>query len=172
MSLPKVASPVTIRLAKETDAEALVALQRSIYDEGAWFVGDGPPTIESLRRKLRNLEPKMELYLLAEAKDAGALCGWLELNRFFISRMRHVAMLTLAVHRQMRRQSVGKRLLARAYAWGREVGVEKIQLNVRASNEAAIALYSVQGFVLEGHERRQIKTLAGYEDNFIMAKFL
>ncbi len=162
---------MTIRLAQEGDAEALVALQRSIYEEGAWFVGDGPPSPESLRRKLRNLEPKMELYLLAQAGGLD-LCGWLELNRFFISRMRHVAMLTLAVHQERRRQGVGKRLLEHAYEWAAQVGVEKIQLNVRAGNDAAIALYGVQGFVLEGRERQQIKTTAGYEDNLIMAKFL
>ncbi len=42
---------MTIRLAQEGDAEALVALQRGSYEEGAWLVGDGPANVESLRRR-------------------------------------------------------------------------------------------------------------------------
>jgi ribosomal protein S18 acetylase RimI-like enzyme len=161
-----------IREAKPEDAEALVALQSTIYKEGSWFVGDGPPSAEVLARKLRGLDPVMELYLVAGSPLEGTqLYGWLEINRFFIRKMEHVAMLTLAVAKDKRRQGLGRGLLECSYDWAKRVGVEKIQLNVRASNGAAIALYEQQGFGIEGRERRQILDAGRYEDNVMMAKF-
>lgn len=164
-----------VRGAQPDDAEALAALQASIYAEDLWFVGDGPPSAERLRRRLRSLETGMELYLVAGRWVPGGppqLYAWLELNRFFMAKMRHVAMLTLAVSEERRRQGLGRRLLVCACDWALEVGVAKVQLNVRATNSAAIALYEAEGFVLEGREKRQIKTASGYEDNLLMAKFM
>ena len=159
----------TFRPAEADDAAALTALQRSIYQEGRWFVGDGPAAVETLARRLRALDETMSLFLVAEAPD---LAGWLELSRLSPARLRHVAVLTLAVGAPWRRRGLGKGLLERAYPWAERVGVEKIQLNVRAKNRAARALYESQGFAVEGREARQIREGNVYEDNLVMAKFL
>jgi ribosomal protein S18 acetylase RimI-like enzyme len=98
--------------------------------------------------------------------------AWLELHRHLPRRLRHVAVLTLAVAASARRRGLGRALLWASYGWASEVGVEKVALHVRASNCAAITLYESEGFILEGCERSQIRTLQGYEDNLIMAKFL
>ncbi len=160
----------TLRQARPADASALVALQADIYREGCWFVGDGPPSAEAMTRRLRALEPHCGLYLLAVQREQ--LGGWLELRRLQPRRLAHVAVLTLAVAKRWRRRGLGSRLLDRADPWARQVGVAKLQLSVRAGNEAAIALYVKQGFVLEGREVRQVRTEAGYGDNLLMAKFL
>lgn len=161
----------SIRPVNAEDARALLALQRSIYREGQGFVGDAPPSLDALANKLRTLDPELSLYLVAVGPQ-GALRGWLELHRPLPSRLRHVAMLTLAVAEPYRRQGLARRLLHEAYGWARRVGVEKISLNVRANNRAALALYRAEGFRLEGRERAQIRLPEGYEDNLIMAKFL
>lgn len=160
----------TLRPACPADASALVALQAEIYRESLWFVGDGPPSAEAMTRRLRALEPHRGLYLLAVR--GGQLGGWLELRRLQPRRLAHVAVLTLAVAKRWRRRGLGSRLLGDAYPWAGQVGVEKLQLSVRAGNRAAIALYEAQGFVLEGREVRQVRTAEGYEDNLLMAKFL
>ncbi len=156
------------RPAEPDDAAALVALQRSIYQEGRWFVGDGPAAVETLARRLRALDETMSLFLVATPE----LAGWLELSRLTPARLRHVAVLTLAVGAPWRRQGLGRGLLERAYPWAERVGVEKIQLNVRSNNHAALSLYESQGFTVEGREVRQIREDSRYEDNLIMAKFL
>lgn len=165
----------TIRPATVSDAPALEALHRSIYDEGRWFVGDGPPTVETLRGRLRVLEPSRSLYLVVVLDSAGARAqvgGWLELHRLTPRKLEHVAVLTLAVGQPFRRQGLAGSLLACAYPWAREVGAHKIQLSVRAKNLAAIALYKREGFGLEGRERNQVFDADGFEDNLVMAKFL
>lgn len=163
---------VHLRAATPQDARALVALQQTIYDEGDWFVGDAPPRLESLMHRLRGLDPKQSLYLVAQCAGEELLCAWLELHRLAPERLKHVAVLTLAVARAYRRQGIASRLLRESYRWARRVGVEKITLNVRAGNRAAIALYAREGFIQEGCERAHIRLAQGYEDNWIMAKFL
>ncbi len=168
-------TPFTVRAALPTDASALEALHRGIYDEGRWFVGDGPPSAETLRSRLRLLDEKRSSYLVAVGRDRGgseALRGWAELHRLTPLRLSHVAVLTLAVGQPYRRQGVAGALLAVAYPWAAAVGVLKVQLSVRAGNGAAVALYEREGFVLEGCERNQVFDDGGFEDNLLMAKFL
>lgn len=160
----------TLRSAEEADAAALVRLQREIYREGRWFVGDGPPTTDSLARRLRSLDAEQSLVLVAEGRPG--LAGWLELHRLPPRRMRHIAVLTIAVAAPWRRHGVGRRLMRAGYCWARDAGIRKISLNVRSGNAAALALYEREGFVVEGRERDQVRTDDGFEDNVIMAKFL
>ena len=160
----------TLRHARPEDARAIIALQKSIYREGRWFVGDAPLSVDALLRRLRSLDNDATLYLIAARGTE--VDGWLELHRLTPRRLRHVAMLTIAVASPARGQGLGTRLLTASYGWARRVGVEKIALNVRASNTAAIALYERQGFVFEGCEARQIREGDRFEDNFLMAKFL
>ncbi len=174
------ATPVFVRAATTSDAPALGALQRGIYSEGRWFVGDGPPTVETLQGRLRTLVSTRSLFLVAvpedsekaKNKDTRDVWGWLELHRLTPKKLEHVAILTLAVGHTYRRQGVAGALLAHAYPWAREVGVYKIQLSVRAKNQAALALYEREGFELEGRERDQVFDNREFEDNLLMAKFL
>lgn len=168
---------MSIRRAEPGDARALVSLQRLIYDEERWFVADGPPAEAAMAARLRSVDPQMSLWLVTEGGRRQGLpdpqlFAWLELHRLPAARLRHVATLTLAVSPQRRRLGLGRDLLALGYDWAHDVGVKKISLNVRAGNEAAIHLYKEEGFVLEGRERRHVRTREGYEDNLIMARFL
>ena len=172
---------VVVRPATVSDAAGLGTLHRGIYGEGRWFVGDGSPTTETLRGRIRALNPTRSLYLVAAAETGGSgtktalkseLQGWLELHRLTPQKLAHVAVLTLAVGEPFRRRGLAGALLAHAYPWAREVGVLKIQLSVRAKNVAAVSLYEREGFELEGRERSQVFDDEGFEDNLLMAKFL
>ena len=161
----------TVRRARPGDAGALVNLQAEIYAEGRWFVGDGPPSAQTLERRLRAFGDEMTLYLVA-LPPRGEVCAWLELHRLTPKRLQHVAMLTLAVSETWRQRGVATKLLENAYRWTAQHNVQKVQLNVRANNSAALALYRSQGFEQEGRERSQILEGERYEDNILMAKFL
>ena len=161
----------TVRHARPSDAAALIDLQAEIYAEGRWFVGDGPPSVQALERRLRAFGPEMTLYLVA-LPPKGEVCAWLELHRLAPKRLQHVAMLTLAVSETWRQRGVATKLLENAYRWAAQHNVQKVQLNVRANNSAALALYRSQGFEQEGRERSQILEGEHYEDNILMAKFL
>lgn len=57
-----------------------------------------------------------------------------------------VLVANLAVHPDCRRDGMGSRLLEAAVDWGRRLRAPCCHLEVRASNEAAIALYRRHGF--------------------------
>lgn len=163
-----------VRGATRRDADAVLRLLAGIYSEGVYFVGDGPESRGSLSARLSGDDPQRSLYLVAERDEE--VVGWLELHRSPASRLRHVAILTLAVAPTARRRGVGRALLKSCYGWCRRVGVLKVSLNVRSSNSAAIALYESEGFEVEGSERKQIRLPAaqggGFEDNILMGKWL
>jgi RimJ/RimL family protein N-acetyltransferase len=168
------AAAVRIRAATPADGRAIAALMAGVYAEDRWFVGDGPPSGEAMARRLRAMDPKREVFLVAEAGAgrAAELAGWIELHRYVPRRLDHVASLTIAVAEGMRRRGIGRRLMRAVLPWARRVGVRKIRLDVRAGNEAAIALYEAEGFVREGLERAQVRSGADFEDNVLMARFL
>ena len=169
------AAAAAIRAAGPSDARALAALMATIYAEGRWFVGDMGPRAETLSRQLRAMDPAREIVLVAEERAGGAagdLVGWIEARRYLPTRLEHVASLTIAVAPGARGRGIGRRLMRAVVPWARRVGVRKLRLDVRAGNEAALALYRAEGYVVEGVERDQIRDVDGFEDNVVMARFL
>lgn len=169
----ELASGRLLRQACVTDAAQLRRLQQAIYLEDIAFVGDGPMTESRIAQRIRSLYPDQSQYLVIEEQGQHKrLCAWLELHRLNAKRLNHVATMTLAVDKDYRNQNLASALLEFAMAWAIREGVCKIALNVKASNVAAIKLYEKYGFVVEGKEKHHIKTDNGFEDNWIMAKFL
>jgi ribosomal protein S18 acetylase RimI-like enzyme len=60
-------------------------------------------------------------------------------------------------------------LATEAIRAAREAGIERIELEVFASNEPAIALYRALGFATEGIKRKARKLDGSHEDNVCMA---
>jgi ribosomal protein S18 acetylase RimI-like enzyme len=68
-----------------------------------------------------------------------------------------------------RERGLGRRLVAEALRAARQAGIERVELEVFASNERAIAFYRALGFVTEGVKRRARKLDGQYDDNVFMA---
>jgi|GEM_PF-4837025 len=82
------------------------------------------------------------------AEDDRGYAGhiWLEERGDPWSLERYTVVLTLFVERRARRQGIGRRLLRRAYRWGRRLGHTRIQLSVSPNNAGALAFYKSEGF--------------------------
>jgi ribosomal-protein-alanine N-acetyltransferase len=83
--------------------------------------------------------------LAARAED-GTLIGYVVVWVVF----EELRLMTLAVHPAHRRRGMASALLAAGLALGRREGAQRAHLEVRASNEAALALYGKAGFRREG----------------------
>lgn len=160
--------PVAVRAARAADAGAWHELQAAIYAEGQAFVGDGAPSRATLEGRLRALDPEEGTVLFA-CPPGGAPVAWAEAHRLGARRLRHVALLTVAVAAPWRGLGVGTVLMRALEAWARREGVRKLQLHVRAGNVGAIALYERLGYRLEGVLRGQVAADGGYEDERVMA---
>lgn len=134
-------APGSIRPATEADLEALATLEDAAFPGESWSRGQ---IAASLARSIG-------LALLAECvgpqtQAEGSCLGWVIAGEAELERI-----LTAP---WARRRGVGAALLTRFLQACAEGGAERVFLEVRADNAAAIALYGRHGFVERGRRPR------------------
>ncbi|GLR63501.1 GNAT family N-acetyltransferase [Marinospirillum insulare] len=82
-------------------------------------------------------------------REAGKLVGLLVLQASFFE----TELLYLLVAPEARRQGVAGKLLDKSLEESKELNAERMLLEVRVSNLAALALYTNKGFVREGRRK-------------------
>jgi ribosomal protein S18 acetylase RimI-like enzyme len=149
---------LTIRPARVEDAPVLAQAERIIAATPGLLVPvPDELTDERCAQKIAALTGADNGRFLVAESD-GAIVGHGMLDPLPYLAVRHVVHLTLAVHPGWQEQGVGRALLARLIEWAeRAPAVEKIELNVRATNAAAQALYRKLGFSEIGRWRRRVK---------------
>jgi RimJ/RimL family protein N-acetyltransferase len=95
--------------------------------------------------------------------------GWCDISPREHEGFTHCGRLGMGVRRGLRRRGIGRRLIERTIICARERGLERIELEVLASNTPAIRLYERVGFVQEGVKRRARKIDGAYDDLIVMA---
>jgi len=161
----------SIRKARREEAPLLAAAERAI----ACLPGrlaSRPDEIEDdgVRKMIVDLNDRGRgNYLVAE--QAGAVIGHAFLEPLGLAVTAHVVRLTIAVHEGHQGRGVGRALMNELLGWARsDPRVEKVELQVRSSNEPAIGLYRSLGFVEEGRKTRRVKIGPGeYIDDVYMA---
>jgi putative acetyltransferase len=161
---------VTIRSARLDDAPVLAQAERTIAATPGLLVSQPAElTDERFAQKIAALDGADNgRYLVAET--AGQIVGHGMLDPLPLAAVRHVVHLTLAVHPGWHGRGVGRALLGSLIDWARTApAVEKIELNVRASNTPAQTLYRKMGFTEIGRWRRRVKIAPGtYVDDVAM----
>lgn len=163
--------PGTIRPARPSDARSFLELWRDIVAEGRWVRSEevSHPVREYRRRFRRSWTPHLAQLV---AVEGDRVIGYVAIERERHPATRHVATLGMAVAADRRHLGVGRALLAAAFRWAGEHGVEKVVLSVYPGNEAAIALYRSVGFVQEGRLARHSRKSYGDEDEILMAAWI
>lgn len=110
--------------------------------------------------ELRNNHSYFFVALDAEKAVAGYAGFWLVLDEAHVT--------SIVVRHDLRGRGVGRELLAYLLTRAREVGARMATLEVRASNEAAQALYSDFGFLKVGRRKGYYPTTN--EDAILMLK--
>lgn len=151
-------SAPAIRRARREDAPLLAASERAIASVPG-KLASLPDEIDedALAKKILDLQDGVGgIFLVAE--DAGAVIGHGLLDPLPLRATAHVVRLTIAVHEGHQHQGVGRALMNELLSWARSnPRVEKVELQVRSSNEPAIWLYRSLGFVEEGRKTRRLK---------------
>ena len=128
------------------------------------------PPIEATRAfVLHNIEKGVPQFV---ALDGEAVVGWCDICPSNKEAFRHCGTLGMGVLAFFRRQGIGRRLLVATLGRAREVGLERVELEVYESNGAAVALYRKLGFQLEGRKVRSCKIDGRYDNDLLMALFL
>ena len=108
-------------------------------------------------------------FLAVNADDR--VVGWCDIVRVDLEGFRHVGKLGIGLLAEYRGRGIGRELAVAAIDAAFAAGIERIELDVFASNEAGIALYRKLGFTVEGVKRRARKIDGRVEDNVMMALF-
>lgn len=99
------------------------------------------------------------------AVEKGSVVGYLCLMSLF----EEAQILNVAVSPSRRGSGIARMLLREAFRLALEQGAEKVALEVRASNSAAISLYRQLGFTSVGIRAKYYESV---EDAILMEKFL
>lgn len=160
-----------IRPIREDDAPAFHALVDGVCRERRFLATCESPPLENTRSFVSsNVKNGCPQYV---AEENSTLIGWCDaIPGGPTTFSRHVARLGMGVHADHRGRGIGSLLLHAVIARTRELGLEKIELGVYASNEPAIRLYRSVGFTEEGTLRRARLLDGKYDDILMMALWL
>jgi len=163
----------TIRTATAADAEALVAIIDEVSREGRFFLRSKFRQDTDVEAAFIELTIRHGGTILVAEAD-GRVVGWLTLQRDKTPFRRHICLLGMGVLKPFRGQGIGRKLVNEALRFARaSEGIERIELSVRATNTAAIALYQSAGFAYEGRRIRSVRDDTGhYDDEILMGQLV
>lgn len=167
---------LTIRTAQPEDAAALLAYIRPVAEGTAFFVlepDEFPATEEKERQWVQeHLDSPGKILLLAEV--TGTIIANVSFENGGSRRVAHRGSLGIAVVKEWRGRGVGAALLEALLEWAAASPIiERVCLEVFATNDRAIRLYEKLGFVEEGRRQRDIKLGPGrYVDTVAMYRFV
>lgn len=154
------------KIYKELRLEALAQNPEAFGDscEEAFRLSD-----EEWKKELEN--PKS--YLLV-AKDGDAEFAMVAAYQEDNVKMQHMAYVWgVYVRKTHRRQGFGQKLMEALIAeLVKNKEIEKIDLNVNASQISAVSLYQKLGFEIAGTLHKELKVDGKYYDEYLMEKFL
>ena len=156
---------IVIRDATLDDAPALNALVTTVARERRYLGSTEGFTLEQTLGYLSRLQEGNEVSLVAE--DDGRIVGWVDVTRGPFEGLTHCGRLGMGVAPDARGMGVGTALLVRALDRGFRT-LERIELEVFASNVRACDLYRRMGFVDEGRRRGARKLDGAYDDILMM----
>lgn len=165
---------IIYREAVPEDAQALLDFFKVVGSESdnLSFGAEGIPfTVEQEQQFLASLlkNPNERILLALDGKN---IVGNSTINRSTNPRFYHRCSFAITIQKSHWGQGIGSELMKRQTAFARETGVEIMELEVRADNERAMALYKKFCFVPFGTYPRFFKFGDEYFDAVYMTKSL
>ena len=159
---------ITIRHITLDDAGSFHAALDSVARERRFLrLTEAPPLARSLQFIAGNLESGNPQFV---AVEGDAIVGWCDICRSSEEDSEHCGWLGMGVLASHRGKGIGIKLLAATLEAARGQ-FDRVELEVYASNTAAIALYEKTGFVHEGRRRRALQR-DGVHDDIVMMGLL
>ena len=157
-----------IRNAEPRDASGIIKCMQSVMDEKVFLVSD---IYFFSERGEKDIIKSPEDLSVVSVKD-GEVVGIIRIQRGVYKKLRHTAILSIAILKEHRRFVLGEKMLNLGIEWCRSRGIEKLNLEVFSTNTGAIELYRKLGFREEGRKIRQFKIFDEYADDVLMTLFL
>jgi RimJ/RimL family protein N-acetyltransferase len=142
----------------------------SVAKEKKYLIWTEAPPIESTREFiLNNIKQGIPQVV---ALDNERVIGWCDIIPHSRPAAKHVGSLGMGIKKDYRHKGVGTLLMQEALRRAKQYGLERIELEVFESNEAAIKLYKKFRFKLEGKKTAAVKINGTYINCLMMSLFL
>jgi RimJ/RimL family protein N-acetyltransferase len=142
------ASDVTVRRGTVTDSHGFARCLDAVARERRWLAFVEAPPLEDVESFIRHHAP---IQFLAAIRDE--IVGWCDVTPNRREGFRHSGILGMGLLARFRGKGLGRELLRETIGAAHAAGLTRIELEVLASNEAAVSLYERSGFVCEGRKR-------------------
>lgn len=161
-----------LRPAAPADAAALAAHMQALIAEGTLWLPllaeELPSTAQLGKPILEFAQEDNSCWLLAWQGEQ--LAGTLELKGGRRTANAHIVTLGMNVAQAFRGQGLGRHLVREAQRWvTAHPGLSRIELECFAANTPAVALYTGQGFVIEGHRVDRYRLRGALHDTLHMS---
>jgi RimJ/RimL family protein N-acetyltransferase len=160
---------MTIRDTSSEDAAAVAEMIDIVARERRFLATTVGFSEEATRDFIAHLRSADAVHVVADL--GGSLVGWCDIAPTPFEGMHHVGRLGMGVKRDFRGQGIGRQLLEAALLRGFGGRFERIELEVFSSNQKAVQLYELFGFVFEGKKRAARKLDGICDDLLLYAKF-
>jgi RimJ/RimL family protein N-acetyltransferase len=160
---------ITVRASTPDDAPSLCVCVDVVARERRYLANVCGFTVEQTRSFLTSLAASGGVQILA--LDEEKVVGWCDVAPLPFEGLRHVGRLGMGLLPSYRGQGLGRRLLRELLNRVLADGLLRVELEVFASNTAAIRLYEQEHFVIEGR-KRCARILDGVEDDVIVMGLL
>ena len=161
-------SPVELRRATVRDLEGFWRCLDAVARERRYLALVEAPPLEEAQAFLEDARARGMVQLLAVAE--GEVVGWCDAIPKPYEGMRHRASLGMGLLPAYRGRGLGTRLLVGTLEGAAAQGITRVELEVFATNERAIALYERHGFAHEGRKRGARVLDGRSEDILCMAR--
>jgi len=110
-----------------------------------------PPLTSTREFVLFNIKHKIPQYIATKGSE---VVGWCDILPMKYEGLTHSGRLGMGVKKEYRGQGIGKRLMDKTMAEAKKMGIERVELEVFASNRTALRFYKKSGFEVEGVKKR------------------
>ena len=106
------------------------------------------------------------------AKHEGRIVGWSNIVPRKHDCLKHCGNFGIGVEKQFRKTGIGPRLARLSIEQGRQIGIERLEVEVFKQNKQAMDFYNKLGFEIEGVKKKARKYHGVYDDIIIMGLVL
>jgi ribosomal protein S18 acetylase RimI-like enzyme len=169
----EIIEPVQIVPIAEAHIESLHRCFDAVARERKYLARVQAPPLEAVRQfALKSIESAaIRLVALSEEEGQARVVGWCDISPMEREGFTHRGTLGMGVHKDFRGRGIGTRLIDEAISKAKGKGLERIELEVFASNAPAIKLYERVGFEVEGVKKKARRLGDVYDDMIQMVLF-
>ena len=163
-------SQVRIVPMKEKYIESFHSCLDSVGRERKYLGFLQAPPLESTREFVQyNIQHNIPQFLVVENER---VVGWCDIRPQRLEGFTHCGTLGMGILDGYRGRGYGTQLMDEALTAAKRYGMERVELEVYASNIPAIRLYEKKGFQHEGVKKKARKLDGVYDDIIMMALFI